>query len=281
MFRTREKLEIKTPEQIRLMRAAGLVVAQALHAVRDAVAPGVTTAQLDAVAEEVIRGAGAVPSFIGVPGGPGVQDFPATLCTSINDQVVHGIPGSAVLREGDVVSIDCGAVLEGWHGDAAVTLAVGDVDPAVLALLRVCDDSLWHGLAAVRPGGRLSDVSAAVETCVRQAGDYGLVEDYVGHGIGTEMHMAPSVPNLGRPGRGPHLVPGLAIAVEPMVNLGTADTDVLADGWTVVTSDGRPSAHFEHTVAVTPTGPWVLTAVDGGRARLALLGVPVSQEQPG
>lgn len=280
MFGHRETLEIKSVEQVRLMRAAGLVVAQALQAAREAVAPGVTTAELDAVAERVIRAAGAIPSFIGVPGGPGVADFPATLCTSVNDEVVHGIPGSRVLADGDVVSIDCGAILAGWHGDAAITVPVGTVPAETLELLEVCEQSLWRGLAAVLPGGRLSDVSAAVERHVRAAGDYGLVEDYVGHGIGTQMHMPPSVPNSGKPGRGPRLVPGLAIAVEPMVNLGTAETSVLDDGWTVVTDDSRTSAHFEHTVAVTASGPWVLTAVDGGRERLAALGVSVSDEQP-
>ena len=267
-------LEIKTPEQILLMREAGLVVADALAAVRDAVRPGVTTAELDGVAAELIRSRGATPSFLGY----GVPPFPATICASVNDAVVHGIPGSQVLADGDVVSIDCGAIVDdagqGWHGDAAITVAVGGVPDEVTELMRVTEESLWRGLAAARVGGRVGDISHAIEQYVRGEGEYGIVEDYTGHGIGTEMHLPPDVPNYGRPGRGPRLKRGLALAVEPMLTLGTMDTAVAEDHWTVVTTDGSIAAHFEHTFALTDTGVWVLTAHDGGRAALERLGAP-------
>jgi methionyl aminopeptidase len=262
-----EKVQLKTPEQLALMREAGLVVARTLELLRDAVAPGVTTADLDALAEENIRRSGAVPSF------KGYHDYPASICTSVNDEVVHGIPGGRSLREGDLISIDCGAIFSGWHGDAAVTVQVGEVAPELASLSRVCEEGMWRGLAAFQLGGRLSDVSAAVETYVRGQGDYGIVEDYVGHGIGTEMHMAPNVPNVGKPGRGPRLVPGFTVAVEPMITLGGRETDVLEDDWTVVTRDGASAAHWEHTIALTAEGPWVLTALDGGAAKLTELGL--------
>jgi methionyl aminopeptidase len=263
-------LEIKTPAQIDLMRVAGLLVGQTLEVLRDACAPGVTTGQLDALAEEHIRSHGGIPSFLGY----GVPPFPATICASVNDEVVHGIPGERVLAEGDVISIDCGAIVEGWHGDAAITVGIGEVAADVTELMRVTEESLWAGIAAARLGGRVSDISHAVETTVRSQGGYGILEDYVGHGIGTQMHLPPNVPNVGRPGRGPKLVPGLALAVEPMVTLGSNETDVLDDDWTVVTTDGTMSAHFEHTFTLTPDGAWVLTALDGGAERLTALGVP-------
>jgi len=272
VFLDRGRIETKTAEQLELMRAAGLVVAGALAAVRDALQPGVTTRDLDAVAAEHIRAAGATSNFLGYYG------YPATICVSVNHEIVHGIPGDAVIKEGDIVSVDCGAVVEGWHGDAAVTLAVGAVPQELTDLMRVTEESLWRGIAAMRPGGRLSDIGHAVEQHVRTAGPYGIVEEYVGHGIGTAMHQDPQVPNYGKPGRGPRLTPGVVLAIEPMVNLGTHQTELLEDGWTVVTADGQPSAHFEHTVALTEQGPWVLTAVDGGATRLAALRVrtPVS-----
>jgi methionyl aminopeptidase len=267
IFRDRG-VEIKTPEQIAKMREAGLVVGQALQKLREAVAPGMTTRDLDAIASAHIAGSGAQPSFLGYHG------FPATICTSVNEEVVHGIPGDRTLREGDVISIDCGAIVDGWHGDAATTVPVGDVPDEVRELLRVCEESMWRGLAAARLGGRVTDISAAVETYVRSQGDYGLVEDYVGHGIGSAMHQPPNVPNFGRSGRGPRLVEGLALAVEPMVTLGGKETEVLEDDWTVVTADGSWSAHFEHTFTLTDSGAWVLTALDGGAERLAGLGAP-------
>ena len=270
MFRRRPVIQLKTPEQIALMRAAGLVVGQTLARLRDAVAPGVTTAELDALAEASIRGAGAVPSFKGYHG------FPASICASVNEEIVHGIPGDRRLADGDVISIDCGAILAGWHGDSAITVPVGPVDPEVLELIDVCENAMWSGIAAAHHGGRLTDISHAIETSIRARGPYGIVEEYVGHGIGTEMHQDPQVPNHGRRGRGPKLVPGLVLAVEPMVNLGSRHTVLMQDGWTVKTADGMPSAHFEHTFALTPEGPWVLTALDGGADRLTSIGVPAN-----
>jgi methionyl aminopeptidase len=261
------RIEIKTPDQIALMRKAGIVVAETLELLREAVAPGVTTRELDALAEEHIRSRGATPNFLGYYG------FPATICTSVNDEVVHGIPSERALREGDVVSLDCGAIVEGWHGDAAITVPVGSVGPELAELLRVCEAALWRGMAAASLGGRVSDISSAVETSVRTSGEYGVIEDYVGHGIGSAMHMPPSVPNFGRPGKGPKLVQGMALAVEPMITLGGIDTHVLEDDWTVVTDDGSWSAHFEHSFTLTPSGALVLTAPDGGAAKLAELGV--------
>jgi methionyl aminopeptidase len=264
-------LEIKTPEQIDLMRVAGLLVGETLELLRGAAQAGVTTADLDALAEEHIRSRGGVPSFLGY----GHPPFPATICASVNDEVVHGIPGPRALAEGDVISIDCGAIVDGWHGDAAITVAIGEVPPEVAELMRVTEEALWAGMASARLSGRVSDISRGVETSVRSHGDYGILEDYVGHGIGTQMHLPPNVPNVFHRGdRGPKLVTGLALAVEPMVTLGGAETDVLDDDWTVVTADGSIAAHFEHTFALTPNGVWVLTALDGGEERLTALGVP-------
>jgi methionyl aminopeptidase len=267
-------IEVKSPAQIEKMREAGLVVARTLERVRDCVRPGVTTIELDRVAEESIRSSGAVPSFKGYHG------FPGSICTSVNDEVVHGIPGTRVIRDGDVVSIDCGAIVDGWHGDAAVTVVVGPPDPLVAELLRVTEEAMWRGIAAAALGGRVGDISHAVESYVRGQGDYGVVEDYVGHGIGSAMHQPPNVPNVGRPGRGAKLVRGLALAVEPMIVLGDPDTHVLDDDWTVVTDDTTLAAHFENTFTLTPTGTWVLTEPDGGRARLAELGVPFGGPSP-
>jgi methionyl aminopeptidase len=270
-LRRDEPIQVKSPAQLAIMREAGLVTAAALRAAAGAVQPGITTAELDAIAEREIRSAGAVPSFKGYHG------YPATICTSVNDQIVHGIPSSAqVLREGDVVSIDCGAIVDGWHGDSAVTVAVAVPGAAggpddIAGLLRACELSMWHGLAQAVPGKRLTDISHAVEQAARSAGRYGIVREYTGHGIGTQMHMAPAVPNYGRAGRGPILTPGMALAIEPMLVLGAPQTRLLDDGWTVVTQDGSWAAHFEHTVAVTDDGPWVLTAEDGGTAGFAAL----------
>ena len=266
-------LEIKSPDQIGLMRKAGLLVGETLALLREAAVPGVTTGDLDALAEEHIRSKGGVPSFLGY----GYPPFPATICASVNEEVVHGIPGPRELVAGDVISIDCGAIVEGWHGDAATTVAVGGLEAVpddVRRLMEVTEEALWAGMSAARLGGRVSDISHAVETSVRARGDYGILEDYVGHGIGSAMHMPPNVPNVGRPGRGPKLVRGLALAVEPMVTLGGNETDVLDDDWTVVTADGSRAAHFEHTFTLTPDGVWVLTALDGGEERLTALGVP-------
>ena len=251
-------VQVKTQAQLALMWEAGQVVAAALQAAAEAVAPGVSTAELDAVASARIAAAGAAPSFLGYHG------FPSTICTCINDEIVHGIPSaSRLLQEGDVVSIDCGASVEGWHADAALTVGVGVVPAELAKLIADCERALWQGLAAARAGARLSDISHAVERSARAAGAYGIVEDYVGHGIGSEMHMDPPVPNHGRPGRGPVLAEGMALAIEPLLVLGSPETRLLDDGWTVVSEDRGWSAHFEHTVAITEAGPWVLTASAG------------------
>ena len=268
-MRPKSGIEIKTPGQILSMRQAGLVVARTLELLRAAVRPGISTADLDELAEREIRGAGATPSFKGYHG------YPASICTSVNEVIVHGIPRpDLVLREGDIISIDCGAIVDGWHGDAALTVGVGEIAPELTRLLEVCETALWQGLAQAQAGHRLTDVSAAVETSVRAAGPYGIIEEYVGHGIGSAMHMEPPVPNYGRPGRGPRLREGMAIAVEPMIVMGRAETEVLGDEWTVVSADASRAAHYEHTVAITPGGPWVLTALDGGAAGFAAIGQP-------
>jgi methionyl aminopeptidase len=261
-------LEIKTPQQIATMRSAGLVVATTLGLLTAHIGPGMTTGDLDRIARDHIRASGATSNFLGYHGFPGV------ICTSVNDEVVHGIPGERVLRDGDIVSIDCGAIVDGWHGDAAVTVAVGAVPDEVTALMRATEDAMWAGIAAAALGGRVSDISHAIEVSVTRSGDYGIVEGYTGHGIGSQMHQPPDVPNFGKPRRGPKLVKGLALAVEPMITLGTHQTRTLADDWTVVTTDGSWAAHFENTFTLTDTGAWVLTALDGGRERLAALGVP-------
>jgi methionyl aminopeptidase len=253
-------IEIKTPTELEAMRAAGLVVARTLELLSNAVKPGISTGELDELAEQNIRDSGAVPSFKGYHG------FPASICASVNEQVVHGIPSARqVLAEGDLISIDCGAILDGWHGDAAVTVPVGSAIPTDLALSEATRQSMVAGIAAIQPGGRLTDISHAVETATRKAERehgrrYGIVKDYGGHGIGRAMHMEPFLPNYGKPGRGTRLRVGMAIAIEPMLTLGSARTEELSDGWTVVTTDGSRAAHWEHTVAITDDGPWVLTA---------------------
>jgi methionyl aminopeptidase len=252
-------IELKSPGEIDAMRVAGALVAQALTAVTAAARPGVSTGELDAIAEQVIRDAGGVPSFLGYHG------YPASICASVNEQIVHGIPApTQVLTDGDLLSVDCGAIVEGWHGDAAVTFAVGTGAPADLALSEACREALYAGIAAVRPGARLSDVSHAVQTAAESAGrrdgvTYGIVEEYGGHGIGTSMHMDPFLPNHGAPGHGPRLVVGMALAVEPMLTAGDPETRELDDGWTVVAADGSRAAHWEHSVAVTDDGPRILT----------------------
>jgi methionyl aminopeptidase len=266
-----ERIELKTPDQIAKMRDAGLVVARALDAMRTAVAPGVTTADLDAIARDVLREAGASSSFLGYHG------YPAVICASVNERVVHGIPSAAEkLSEGDLISIDFGAIVDGWHGDSAISVPVGQVSAEVAALCATCEASMWDGLAVAASGARLTDISHAIETSIRRSGQYGIVAGYGGHGIGSEMHMAPHILNYGRPGKGPRLVPGMALAIEPMVTLGSRATRELDDGWTVVTTDGSWAAHWEHTVAILDDGPWVLTAEDGGRAELAERGVQLS-----
>ena len=260
-LRKESAIQVKTPEEIAKMYAAGQVVARTLTVLKEAVVPGITTGELDSIAEREIRSAGAVPSFLGYFG------FPASICTSVNEQVVHGIPSrDQVLRAGDVISIDCGAILDGWHGDSALSVGVGEISAPDQALLDACQASMWAGIAQAVAGKRLGDISHAVEASVRHSGDYGLIREYTGHGIGTEMHMDPVVRNYGPPGQGPRLRAGMALAIEPMITLGGRQVAELDDGWTVITLDGSRAAHFEHTVAITPEGPWVLTARDEERA---------------
>lgn len=272
----REKVAAKTDEQVRAMRVAGLLVGRTLEMLRSEVREGVTTGELDALAESFIRDHGGIPNFQLVPG------YSHTLCTSVNEEIVHGIPGERVLRAGDLLSIDCGAEVQGWNGDAAMTVVVGGDEaarPEDLELSRVTHDALWAGIAALHVGGRINDVGVAVEESVRAAQqrsgrDFGIVTDYVGHGIGEEMHMAPNVPNVRQAGRSPATPVGTTIAIEPMVTLGAQNNHVLADEWTIVTDDGERAAHWEHSVALTDDGIWVLTAIDGGEADLARVGAP-------
>lgn len=260
-------LQRKTPEQFALMREAGLIVARTLELLRAHAIPGVTTGELDVMAERFIRDSGGVPSFKGYLG------FPGSICTAVNDEVVHTIPGEIHLREGDLLSIDCGAVYRGWHGDAAITVEVGEVSAEAHRLNEVTAESMWRGIAAFRAGARLNDIGRAVQRYARGQGRFGIIRDYGGHGIGTEMHMDPMVFNYRTPIAGPVLRHGTALAIEPMLTLGTPRVVEMADGWTVRTADGSLAAHHEHTVALTEQGPWVLTALDGGRAKLAELGV--------
>ena len=264
MFRRKGSIKIKTADQLAVMRQAGLVVAEALSAIEGASTPGVTTRELDGIARDILSTRGATSSFLGYK-AHGVIPYPAVICASINDEVVHGIPGDRALREGDVLSVDFGAIVDGWNGDAAVTILVGEVAPDVAELSEATKAALWAGLAAARPGGRLTDISHAVETTLDAAGRFGIVAEYGGHGIGSRMHMDPHILNYGSPGRGPQLVPGMALAIEPMATLGDPEVGVEADGWTVTTMDGGAAAHWEHTVAITENGPWVLTALDDVR----------------
>jgi methionyl aminopeptidase len=244
---------IRTDEELAKMRRAGRVVAEILERTRAAIRPGVTTLELDAVARQVLADRGARSNFLNYHG------FPAVICTSPNNMIVHGIPGGYVLKEGDLISVDCGAIVEGYHGDAAYTAPVGEVSALGRRLMETTERSLWAGIEQMRPGNRLYDIGRAVQEVAEAAG-FSVVRKYVGHAIGTEMHEDPQVPNYWPGTPGPKLKAGNVFAVEPMVNVGTADTVELEDGWSVVTADGSLSAHFEHTIAVTPDGPEVLTA---------------------
>lgn len=272
-------IQLKTRGELQAMRASGLVLARALDAVRAEIAPGVTTAQLDEVVAAVIAEAGATPNFKGYHG------FPATICTSVNAEVVHGIPSlDRVLGEGDLLSVDAGCILDSWHSDSAFTVHVGEPSDesenaaAEVDLINAAWRSLWSGVAAAKAGGRLGDISFAIEQSANRSGAddgrrYGSVTGYGGHGIGTEMHMDPFVPNQGKRGRGVKLVPGMALAIEPMLTLGRPATRELDDGWTVVTRDGARSVHVEHSIAITSDGVSVLTAADRGAAALAEFGI--------
>ncbi|MCY0901015.1 MAG: type I methionyl aminopeptidase [Firmicutes bacterium] len=245
-------ISIKSTHELEIMREAGRIVAQAHQAVRDLVQPGVTTRELSAAVETLIRTAHATPSFLGYNG------FPAAICASVNEELVHGIPGDRKLRDGDIISVDIGAFFKGYHGDSAWTYGVGAISSEAQALLDVTEAALFAGIAQARAGNRLSDISHAVQTYAEPKG-FAVVRDYVGHGIGREMHESPQVANFGPPGKGPRLKTGMVLAIEPMINVGTVEVRTLQDNWTVVTADGSLCAHFEHTVAITEEGPQLLT----------------------
>lgn len=252
-------ITLKTSNETAKMREAGQVVAAMLAACCAAVRPGATTGELDRIAADVLKKAGATSSFLGYYG------YPATICTSVNEQIVHGIPGKRKLKEGDIIGIDAGAIVDGWHADAAVTVGVGRIAPEAEKLIAVTEEALRRGIAAAQVGKRLGDIGAAVQRYVEEQG-YSVVRNYVGHGIGRAMHEEPQVPNYGEPERGLQIREGLCIAIEPMVNIGGAETRTLADRWTVVTADASLSAHFEHSLWCTAAGPVVLTAPQGKAA---------------
>lgn len=242
----------KSKTELELMREAGKIVALTHRLLAENIRPGISTKELDSLAEDFIRKQGAVPSFKGYHG------YPASICTSVNEELVHGIPGSRILKDGDIISIDIGAQIHGFHGDSAWTYPVGNISEEAVQLLRVTEESLYKGIEQVREGNRLSDIGHAIQKHVEAAG-FAVVRDYVGHGIGRQMHEDPQVPNYGPPGRGPRLKVGMTLAIEPMVNAATYHCKTLADNWTVVTADGNLAAHFEHTVALTEDGPEILT----------------------
>ena len=245
-------IAIKNSRELRAMKEACVVSARALQLAGKAIEPGVTTGEVDRIVRHYIESQGATPSFLGYGG------FPASACISINDQVIHGIPGKRVIKAGDIVSVDVGACLNGFHGDNAATFAAGEISPDAQALMDATRESLYEGIRAAMAGGRVGDIGATVQRYVEVRG-YSVVRQFVGHGVGTNLHEDPSVPNFGTPGRGPRLLPGMTIAIEPMINAGTHEVKILGDGWTTVTSDGKLSAHFEHTVAITRDGPVILT----------------------
>ena len=265
-------IQIKTLDQLKLMRKAGLVVGEILLEMKAAIAVGVTTNQLNEIAVKGLAARKAKPNFLNYHG------YPAVICASINNEIVHGIPNDRPFVEGDIVSIDFGAIVEGWHGDSAFSTIVGKADPADQKMLDVCEESMWRGIAAGKVGAKLTDISFTIEQYTNSQGKYGILREYGGHGIGTEMHQEPHVLNFGAAGMGPELKPGLALAIEPMITRGSPKTRVLDDEWTVVSQDGSRGAHFEHSYALLPDGkPFVLTAIDGGKEKLASLGVEISE----
>lgn len=249
-------ISIKSSRDLKLMREACVISARALKLGGEAVEPGVTTEEIDRIIRKYIESTGAKPNFLNYGG------FPASACISVNETVIHGIPGKRVIKEGDIVSIDVGAAINGFNGDNAATFAAGKVSREAQALMDATRESLYEGINAARAGNRIGDIGAAVQRYVEMRG-YSVVRQFVGHGVGTDLHEDPSVPNFGTPGRGPKLLPGMTLAIEPMVNAGTYEVNILNDGWTTVTKDGRLSAHFEHTVAITPDGPVIMTDPDG------------------
>jgi methionyl aminopeptidase len=256
-----ERIAIKSRREIEQMRDIGRYTAEILLELRERARPGITTGELDEIAAKALGKRGLKSPFLGYAPG-GVAPYPAVLCVSVNDEIVHGIPGSRVLREGDIVSLDFGVEHRGWHGDSAVTIAVGEIGTEAQRLIETTHEALVHGIEKMVPGNRLSDIGHAVQRRAEQEG-YGVVRQFVGHGIGREMHEPPQVPNYGRPGRGPRLRPGMVLAIEPMVNVGSEKVRILHDEWTAVTVDGSLSAHFEHTVLVTEEGPEILTRIEG------------------
>jgi methionyl aminopeptidase len=264
-------IQIKSLEELKIMRRAGLLVGQTLDLLKASIKVGMRTDALDAIAAANIKRGGGTSNFKGYHG------YPATICISINDEIVHGIPGNRIIEDGDVVSIDCGAIIEGWHGDAAFSIGVGKVDPADQKLMDVCEESMWRGIAAGKQGAKLTDIGHAIEEYIKSQGKYGILQEYGGHGIGTEMHQEPHVLNFGKPGNGPEIVAGLALAIEPMITRGSAKTKVLSDDWTVVSQDKSRGAHFENSYVICPDGkPFVLTALDGGAIRLNSYGISIS-----
>jgi methionyl aminopeptidase len=264
-------IELKNLEQLKSMRKAGLVVADTLQLLKQNAQIGMTTLELNEIAITNLAKHGAKSSFLGYHG------FPAVICASVNEEVVHGIPNKRKLISGDVLSIDFGAIIEDWHGDAAISFGLGEIDPADQKLMDVCEESMWRGIAAGKKGGKLTDISAAIESYVNSQGKYGILREYGGHGIGSAMHQEPHILNFGPAGNGPELVPGMALALEPMITRGNERTKVLSDDWTVVSHDSSKGAHFEHTYTIAPDGKaFVLTALDGGKAELSRLGVQIS-----
>ena len=264
-------IELKTLEQLKSMRKAGLVVADTLKLIKQSTQVGMTTLELNEIAVTNLAKHGAKSSFLGYHG------FPAVICASVNEEVVHGIPNKRKLVSGDVLSIDFGAIIEDWHGDAAISFGLGEVDPADQKLMDVCEESMWRGIAAGKKGGRLTDISEAIESYINSQGKYGILREYGGHGIGSAMHQEPHILNFGPAGNGPELVVGMALALEPMITRGNERTKVLSDDWTVVSHDSSKGAHFEHTYTIAPDGKaFVLTALDGGKEQLGRLGIEIS-----
>ncbi|MCL2735106.1 MAG: type I methionyl aminopeptidase [Propionibacteriaceae bacterium] len=256
------------------MRKAGLVVARALDEITRTARAGMTTREVDAIAVEVLARAGAASSFLGYEPGYGVPPYPAVTCLSVNEVVVHGIPSDRVLADGDLLCVDFGAIVGGYHGDAARSIAIGEVEPQVTKLSDATREAMWAGIGAARIGGKIGDISWAIQQSITSSGRYGIVRDYTGHGIGHQMHQPPDVPNYGPAGRGPVIQRGLCLAIEPMATAGNHRTEILDDEWTVVTCDNSVAAHWENTITVTPHGLWVLTELDGGEAELTRRGLP-------
>ena len=264
-------IELKTLEQLKSMRKAGLVVADTLKLIKQSAQIGMTTLDLNEIAVTNLAKHGAKSSFLGYHG------FPAVICASVNEEVVHGIPNKRKLISGDLLSIDFGAIIDDWHGDAAISFGLGEIDPADQKLMDVCEESMWRGIAAGKKGGKLTDISAAIEGYINSQGKYGILREYGGHGIGSAMHQEPHILNFGPAGNGPELVVGMALALEPMITRGNERTKVLSDDWTVVSHDSSKGAHFEHTYTIAPDGKaFVLTALDGGKEQLGRLGIEIS-----